>query len=82
VSRGVAPQVARGVQLSYARRSSFDVRRPRAPIVIDPRTRDVAQALYIRRVERVNGQVYNSEFEKFAAVKDPGKYRLRSFACR
>ena len=41
--------------------------------MIDPRTRDVVQALYIRRVECVNGQVYNSEFEKFAAVKDPWK---------
>jgi hypothetical protein len=30
-------------------------------------------SLYMRRVECVNGQVYNSEFEKFAAVKDPGK---------
>jgi branched-chain amino acid transport system substrate-binding protein len=29
--------------------------------------------VYIRRVERVNGQLYNTEFEKFADMKDPGK---------
>jgi branched-chain amino acid transport system substrate-binding protein len=46
---------------------------PRGPIVIDPQTRDVVQTVYIRRVERVNGQLYNTEFEKFADVKDPGK---------
>jgi branched-chain amino acid transport system substrate-binding protein len=42
--------------------------------VIDPRTREVVQTVYIRRVERVNGQLYNSEFEKFADVKDPGEW--------
>ena len=46
---------------------------PRGPIMIDPQTRDVVQTVYIRRVERVNGQLYNTEFEKFADVKDPGK---------
>ena len=46
---------------------------PRGPIVIDRETRDVVQTVYIRRVERVNGQLYNTEFEKFADVKDPGK---------
>jgi branched-chain amino acid transport system substrate-binding protein len=46
---------------------------PRGPILIDRETRDVVQTVYIRRVERVNGQLYNTEFEKFADVKDPGK---------
>nr|WP_238482297.1 ABC transporter substrate-binding protein [Noviherbaspirillum aridicola] len=46
---------------------------PRGPIVIDPATRDVVQTVYIRRVEKVNGEVYNVEFDKFADVKDPGK---------
>ncbi len=46
---------------------------PRGPISIDPDTRDIVQNIYIRRVERVNGQLYNVEFETFEAVKDPGK---------
>jgi branched-chain amino acid transport system substrate-binding protein len=46
---------------------------PRGPIAIDPDTRDLVQNVYIRRVQRVNGELYNVELETFAAVKDPGK---------
>jgi branched-chain amino acid transport system substrate-binding protein len=46
---------------------------PRGPISIDPETRDIVQNIYIRKVEKVNGQLYNVEFETFEAVKDPGK---------
>src|SRR5580704_9435980 len=46
---------------------------PRGPISIDPETRDIVQNIYIRKVERVNGQLYNQEFATFEAVKDPGK---------
>jgi len=46
---------------------------PRGPISIDPETRDIVQTVYIRRVERVNGQLVNVEFDKFPNVKDPGK---------
>jgi branched-chain amino acid transport system substrate-binding protein len=46
---------------------------PRGPIMIDPATRDVVQTVYIRKVEKVGGEVYNVEFDKFADVKDPGK---------
>jgi branched-chain amino acid transport system substrate-binding protein len=46
---------------------------PRGPIAIDPITRDVIQDIYIRRVERVDGELYNVEFDKYEAVKDPGK---------
>jgi branched-chain amino acid transport system substrate-binding protein len=46
---------------------------PRGPIFIDPATRDVVQTVYIRKVEKVNGELYNVEFDKFAEVKDPGK---------
>jgi branched-chain amino acid transport system substrate-binding protein len=46
---------------------------PRGPIVIDPETRDVTQTVYIRKVEKVNGELFNVEFDKFADVKDPGK---------
>jgi branched-chain amino acid transport system substrate-binding protein len=46
---------------------------PRGPISIDPETRDIVQNIYIRKVERVNGALYNTEFATFEAVKDPGK---------
>jgi branched-chain amino acid transport system substrate-binding protein len=46
---------------------------PRGPIAIDPDTRDIIQDIYIRRVERRNGQLYNIEFDKYLAVKDPFK---------
>jgi branched-chain amino acid transport system substrate-binding protein len=46
---------------------------PRGPISIDPETRDIVQNIYIRRVERVGGELYNVEFATFEAVKDPVK---------
>ena len=46
---------------------------PRGPISIDPETRDIVQTVYIRRVEKRGGHYYNVEFERFPAVKDPGK---------
>jgi len=46
---------------------------PRGPISIDPETRDIIQNVYIRKVEKVDGEPYNVEFATFEAVKDPGK---------
>jgi len=46
---------------------------PRGPISIDPQTRDIVQNIYIRKVEKKNGQLYNVEFATFTAVKDPIK---------
>ena len=46
---------------------------PRGPVSIDPATRDIVQNIYIRKVERVDGELYNVEFATFEAVKDPGK---------
>ena len=46
---------------------------PRGPISIDPETRDIVQNIYIRKVEKKNGELYNVEFATFEAVKDPGK---------
>jgi branched-chain amino acid transport system substrate-binding protein len=48
---------------------------PRGPISIDPETRDIVQNIYIRKVEKVDGELYNVEFQTFDAVKDPGKTR-------
>ena len=46
---------------------------PRGPIQIDPETRDVVQTVYVREVKKVGGVLLNVEFDKFDAVKDPGK---------
>jgi branched-chain amino acid transport system substrate-binding protein len=46
---------------------------PRGPISIDLDTRDIVNNIYIRKVEKINGQLWNTEFETFAAVKDPMK---------
>ena len=46
---------------------------PRGPIAIDPETRDIVQNIYLRKVEKVNGELYNIEFETYEAVKDPVK---------
>lgn len=48
---------------------------PRGPISIDPETRDIIQNIYIRNVERKDGQLYNVEFQTFEAVKDFGKIK-------
>ena len=46
---------------------------PRGAIMIDPETRDVVQTVYIRKVEKTPGGLYNIEFDKFPDQKDPGK---------
>jgi branched-chain amino acid transport system substrate-binding protein len=46
---------------------------PRGPIMIDPATRDIVQTVYVRKVEKVGGEPYNVEFDKFTDQKDPGK---------
>ena len=46
---------------------------PRGPISIDPQTRDIVQNIYIRKVEKVDGQLANVEFETIPQVKDPWK---------
>ena len=46
---------------------------PRGPISIDPATRDIVQNIYIRKVEKINGQLWNTELETFPNVKDPTK---------
>ncbi len=46
---------------------------PRGPMSIDPATRDIIQNVYIRRVERKDGELYNVEFVTIPNVKDPVK---------
>jgi branched-chain amino acid transport system substrate-binding protein len=49
---------------------------PRGLVAIDPRTRDIINTIYIRRVEKVAGHVENVEIEKYEEVKDPVKMRM------
>jgi branched-chain amino acid transport system substrate-binding protein len=53
--------------------SGVTIKSPRGTISIDPATRDVVQDVYVRKVQKVGGQIYNVEFDKVARVKDPGK---------
>ena len=46
---------------------------PRGPISIDPDTRDIIQNIYVRKVEKANGELFNVEFETVPNVKDPVK---------
>jgi branched-chain amino acid transport system substrate-binding protein len=49
---------------------------PRGPMSIDPETRDVVQTIYIRKVEKVGGELINVPFDKVENVKDPVKARM------
>jgi branched-chain amino acid transport system substrate-binding protein len=46
---------------------------PRGPVLINAQTRDIVQNVYIRRVERKDGELYNTEFETLKDVADPGR---------
>jgi branched-chain amino acid transport system substrate-binding protein len=48
---------------------------PRGPISIDPETRDIVQNIYLGKVEKVHGELWNVQFATFEAVKDPLKAR-------
>jgi len=47
-------------------------------MAIDPATRDVVQTVYIRRVEKIGGQIVNVEFDKVENVKDPFKVAMKN----
>jgi branched-chain amino acid transport system substrate-binding protein len=44
---------------------------PRGPVTIDPKTREIVQNVYIRKVEKIDGQLGNKAFKTYPAVKDP-----------
>jgi branched-chain amino acid transport system substrate-binding protein len=46
---------------------------PRGPVFIDAQTRDIVQNVYLRKVEKKDGELYNVEFDVIKDVKDPGK---------
>jgi branched-chain amino acid transport system substrate-binding protein len=43
---------------------------PRGPMSVDRETGDVVHNIYIRKVEKANGELHNVEFASFEAVKD------------
>jgi branched-chain amino acid transport system substrate-binding protein len=50
---------------------------PRGTISIDPETRDIIQTVYIRKVEKVGGQLVNVEIAAIPNVKDPFKAAMK-----
>ncbi len=46
---------------------------PRGKMTIDPQTRDIVQDVYIREVKRVNGHLFNVEFDRIPSVPPDGK---------
>lgn len=46
---------------------------PRGPVQIDAQTRDIVQDIYIRKVARVGGELFNEEFSTVKQVRDPAK---------
>jgi len=50
---------------------------PRGPMSIDPETRDVVQTVYIRKVEKVGGNLVNVVIGKVDDVKDPFKAAMK-----
>lgn len=72
VDAAKATQGAGGEALLQAMKGqSFES--PRGPVLIDPQTRDVVHNIYVRKVEKTGGQLWNTEVQTFTAVKDPAK---------
>jgi branched-chain amino acid transport system substrate-binding protein len=46
---------------------------PRGKVTLDPQTRDFIQDIYIRKTEKVNGQLYNVEFDVIKDVLASGQ---------
>ena len=72
--RHEAAGAADGAQLVEAMKG-MSWESPRGPVSIDPRTREMTQNIYVRRVERVGGELFNVEFDTFRGVSDPAKNR-------
>jgi branched-chain amino acid transport system substrate-binding protein len=49
---------------------------PRGPISIDPKTRDIIQTVYVRKVEKVGGKLVNVDIAEIHNVKDPVKEEM------
>jgi branched-chain amino acid transport system substrate-binding protein len=72
IMKGLEQTKGEGGQALLDAMKGQDFESPRGPVLIDAQTRDIVQDIYIRKVERVGGRLYNVEFDKQTAVKDPG----------
>jgi len=64
------PAAADGDALIAAMRGqSWEI--PRRPITIDAASRDIVQTIYMRKVERQGGELFNVEFDAYPSVRDP-----------
>ena len=50
---------------------------PRGPMRIDPETRDMIENVYIRRVEKVNGELRNVTMDILPDQRDPVKAKMK-----
>ena len=48
---------------------------PNTDVEDTPETRDVVQTIYIRRVQKVGGELVNVPFDKIEKAKDPTRAR-------
>jgi branched-chain amino acid transport system substrate-binding protein len=73
IMKGLEASKGAGGEALLAAMKGQSFESPRGPVLIDAQTRDIVQDVYIRKVEKQNGQLWNVEFETIKAVKDPGK---------
>jgi branched-chain amino acid transport system substrate-binding protein len=73
IMKGLEASKGAGGEALLAAMKGQSFESPRGPVLIDSQTRDIVQDVYIRKVEKQNGQLWNVEFETIKAVKDPGK---------
>ena len=72
-THGILYLIYLGAAYLMTRQVGMKLASPRGTIMIDPATRDIVQTVYVRKVEKVGGELQNVEFDKFADVKDSGK---------
>ncbi|MFM2068247.1 MAG: hypothetical protein RLZZ584_3156 [Pseudomonadota bacterium] len=73
ITRALEATKGEGGQVLLDAMKGMSFESPRGPVTIDAATRDIVQDIYIRRVEKVGGALYNVEFDTIKQVKDPAK---------
>lgn len=56
---------------AIAAAKGFQWNSPRGAVSIDPKTREIVNNVYIRRVEKIGGSLGNKPFKTYPAVKEP-----------
>ncbi len=65
---GIEPATGR-----FGSAKGTQIARPRGPVTINAGSGDIVQNIYMRKVERIDGELYNNEFKTYEAVKDPAR---------